>query len=99
VATGFTLGKRQPLGKRETGGYCRFEYMSEEQLGLIKAIAIHEKGDLSVVLDPETMYPIAEEYANAGIHFLHKDVMGDTEVSFIKKLEASLADKIKSSSK
>ncbi len=95
MATGYDLEKRVPLGKKDQGGFTRFSYLTDEQFAIVKAIAIAEKGSLDVLLNMEEVCNIAEEYANAGIGFLYKDVLEEKKADFTKKLEATTVQKIK----
>ena len=63
---GFTRGRRVPLANhREIFRWPVFS--SQEDIPVLRAIAISETGDTAVLVDQDELLSIAEEYANAGI--------------------------------
>ena len=88
---GFNNKQRIPFDKREE--FVRMEYFSQEDKSLMKAIAIKssEKG-LKVLLDPQAIYSIAEQYAAGGIGYLKEMVFGSQYGSYVKKLESDLVE-------
>lgn len=89
MITGFRDGSRIPLDKKE--GFVRTEYVEGFREGtVIKAIAVAETGDLSVLLDKKEALSIAEQYAAGGIKLLKDRVFSGGYGSYAKKLEESL---------
>ena len=69
MVVGYHEGSRLELKQKE--GYVREEYLSPEDLALIRSIAVSEEESLNVLLDKQKVFSIAEEYAAGGIkHFL-----------------------------
>lgn len=91
MALGFKNGQRVPL-KKGKDDIIRIAYLKEEQLTMIKALAIMEKGEFSVLLDDQEIYSIAEEFANGGIKLLKTLVINKEPGSYIKKLSSELLD-------
>lgn len=91
MVLGFYKKSKAELGKKEE--FVRIEYLNDNEISLIKAIAINEENDLNILLDEERMYSIAEKYASGGIKYLKEMVLGKENGSFLKKFEAYLVDK------
>ncbi len=87
---GLKNGPRIPLKNRE--GFFREEYLTNEERSIIKAIAISEEKKLSVLLDMEKVYQIAEEYAKAGIKYLKDSVFKKRDGSYLNRLESELLE-------
>jgi len=67
---GYQLGERRPLEARESP--IHWEVLSEQvDIPILKALAIAATGDITVLLRPDEIARIAEEYANTGIRDLH----------------------------
>ena len=91
LVVGFTKGERLKIVKKD--GFILIENLQDEDLSLIKAIAVKEDGNLDVLLDREKVFRIADEYANCGIKLLNNSILGKEYGSYFKKLEAELIDK------
>ena len=63
---GFRNRRRVPIGKAESE--FRVSVFTEDDLAILKALAIAETGDVDVLTREGEVLAIAEEYANAGIH-------------------------------
>ena len=74
VALGVKEGKRRPLsGSREQ--IFRWDQFSQEMdIPALKAIALAETGEVEVLLQEDHILQIAEEYANAGIHEIKREI-------------------------
>jgi len=90
LITGFHEGTRVKLDKKE--GFFLFYHLNDEENSIIKAIAVAEEGDLSILLDKKKVYSIAEEYAASGIKLLKDKVFSGGYGSYIRKLESELID-------
>jgi hypothetical protein len=88
MVTGYHEGGRVPLKTKE--GYFMKSYLRDEELALIRAIAIAEENNLNVLLDEQKVFSIAEEYAAGGIQQLKLKVFGEGYGSYTKKLESEL---------
>lgn len=86
---GVREGSRVELDKKE--GFFLLYHLDDKENAIIKAIAVAEEGDLSVLADKRKVYSIAEEYAAGGIKLLKEKVLGGYG-SFIKKLESELLE-------
>jgi len=92
---GFLRGNRLKLDKKE--GFIREEYLKDEYRTVMKALAMKEEGGLEVLLNPQKVYSIAEEYAAGGIGYLKNDVFNKKQGSYVKRFEellVKLYDKI-----
>lgn len=85
---GYHEGSRLELKRKE--GYVREEYLTDEDLALIRAIAISEDGNINVLLDKQKTFSIAEEYATGGIKLLKARAFSGEYGSYAKKLESEL---------
>lgn len=88
MVLGYHEGARIQLKSKE--GYFMKSYLKDEELALINAIAIAEDKNLSVLLDQQKVFTIAEEYATGGIQLLKERVFGGEYGSYAKKLESDL---------
>lgn len=91
MVMGFHKGSKVELDKRQE--FVRTEYLNDDEISLIKAIAINEENDLNILLDEEKVYSIAEKYASGGIKYLKEMVLGKEGGSFFKKFENFLVEK------
>lgn len=87
---GFLRGNRLKLDKKE--GFIREEYLKDEYRTVMKALAMKEEGGLEVLLNPQKVYSIAEEYAAGGIGYLKNDVFNKKQGSYVKRLEELLVE-------
>lgn len=72
---------RRPLKSRY--GYARTSYFKETEEMYLKCLAVYEKKSIDVLGDEKEILTIAEEYANAGIKLLYKELSensGDYEL-------------------
>lgn len=85
VMFGYLNDKKKKLehSSKTESGFTRERYLSAEDNGILKAIAIAEEKDIGIVNDIVHVYSIAEEYANGGASYLKEFVFGD-QASFIK---------------
>lgn len=92
LGIGFRNRKRVPL-KKGTGSIPRTTF-SDQDLSIIKAIAIAEKKSVDVLFGENTRerFKIAEEYANGGIDLLLYQVFGSDPGDPDKKMEQHLRD-------
>lgn len=88
MVVGYHEGARVPLKTKE--GYFMKSYLKDEELALINAIAVAEEKSLNVLLDPQKVFSIAEEYAAGGIQLLKEKVFSEEYGSYAKKLESEL---------
>jgi dnd system-associated protein 4 len=87
---GLKYGARMPVKSKE--GFFREEYLNNDERSIIKAIAISEEKDVSVLNDMEKVYQIAEEFAKAGIRYLRDSVFAKEHGSYLKRLESELLE-------
>jgi hypothetical protein len=87
---GLKNGARLPLKNRE--GFIREDYLSNDEKSIIKAIAVNAEDNLSVLLNIERIYQIAEEYAAGGIKYLVDSVFKKQHGSYATRLETELID-------
>lgn len=73
ASVGFARGRRTPLsGQREIFRWPVFS--PQEDIPVLRAIAIAETGDTDVLVDQDGLLAIAEEYANSGIDEIRREV-------------------------
>ena len=73
ASVGYAQGRRTALsGIREIFRWPVFS--SQEDLPVLRAIAIAETGDTAVLVDQNLLLAIAEEYANSGIEEVRREV-------------------------
>lgn len=92
MVLGFCNGTKVELDTKE--GYVRTEYLSDEQKSVIKAIAVADRGDLTILLDKKEVFSIVEKYAAGGIALLKDEVFSEYG-SYSKILESELLDEFK----
>lgn len=91
VMFGYLNNKKKKLehSSKTESGFTRERYLSAEDNGVLKAIAITSEKDLCIVNDIVYVYSIAEEYANGGISYLKEFVFED-QASFIKNFASEI---------
>jgi hypothetical protein len=80
----FALGYgRQKAGRVELDADPHYLFgrttLSDEQMWVIKSVAVKETRDIHVLRDNRLVYTIVQEYANSGIEKLHGKVFGPDE--------------------
>jgi len=88
MVVGYHEGCRVKLKTKE--GYFREEYLTPQETALIRALAVSEAANLTILLDKQKIYEIAEEYAAGGIKLLKGKVFSGEYGSYAKKLESDL---------
>ena len=74
ASVGSCRGRRVPLsGQREIFRWPVFS--SQEDVPVLRALAIAETGDTAVLVDQDRLLTIAEEFANAGIEEFSREVV------------------------
>lgn len=91
LITGFHANMKFKIENREDFD-LRVAYLNESEKALIKAIAIKDTGDFTIISNPNRYYAIAEEYVNAGI-----DILYDSEIdkTYMNDLENNLLNLVK----
>ena len=74
---GFQNGRRTKPRKGNNGGEVPSKVFTEEDLAILKAIAIAETGDVEVLNRFGVVLVIAEEYANAGIYEVKSSLLDE----------------------
>ena len=92
MAIGFVKQKKAPL--KNPKGSIPFDTLTEEEVWLIKAVAIADAGRLEILSDEKEVYRIAEEYANGGIGLLHLEICEGAAGDYDKRLEEQLRKKL-----
>ena len=74
MALGVKSGERKPLSNREQ--IFRWDQLSRDiDVPVIQAVGIAETGDVEIIAHEDQLLRIAEEYANAGIRELKREVV------------------------
>lgn len=84
MAYGYTKNVCKTLESKE--GYVRTEYLKSEDWALIDSLVI-DKGSIDMLGNPEKIFQLAEQYANAGIKLLNEKINSIQFGSFDKYLE------------
>ncbi len=71
---GYNEEKRIPLGKDKEMIFAWARFSPEEDVPLLRALALAESEDVEVLTDQDRILTIAEEYANGGIAEIRKQV-------------------------
>jgi dnd system-associated protein 4 len=97
LGIGLKNKRRVPLKKRI--GIIPVRALSNEDLAIIKAVAISEKKTIDVLFGENIreMFTIAEEYANGGLDQLAYQVFGPEPGDVNMKMEQPLRDILKNS--
>lgn len=74
---GFQNGRRTKPRKGNNGGEVPSKVFTEDDLAILKAIAIAETGDVEVLNRFGEVLVIAEEYANAGIYEVKSSLLDE----------------------
>lgn len=77
VCLGVQQGKTKPLTSKKVTVFRWAQFDSQTDIPLLKAIAIGDSGDVSILLKKNEILNIAEEYANAGIYDLRDSLLGE----------------------
>ena len=65
---------REPLSRRQL--IFRWpQFSSQEDIPVLRAMAIAETGDTAILIDQDQLLTIAEEYANSGIEHIRRHVV------------------------
>ena len=86
---GFREQKREKLGKDRENIFAWAQFSQNEDVPLIRSIALATKGTVDVLTDQDEMLTIAEEYANAGIIMIRdqvKDMSGSKIMNLVDLL-------------
>lgn len=74
IFIGYNEEKRIPLGKDKEMIFAWARFSPEEDVPLLRALALAETEDVEVLTDQDQILTIAEEYANGGITEIQKQV-------------------------
>ena len=72
ASVGFFRGRRVPLSGRHE--IFRSVFTIQEDIPILRALAIAETGSTAVLVDQDQVLTIAEEFANAGIEEVRRQV-------------------------
>jgi len=75
VALGVKEGKRRPLSGSREQIFRWDQFAQDMDIPALKAIALAETGEVEVLLQEDKILRIVEEYANAGIHEVKREVI------------------------
>ena len=99
VFIGYRGKKRIPLTSGNRIDIFRWDQLGEEDVTLLRALALAETGDVAVLSDQVRILTIAEEYANAGIMEIQEkidEIPGDRIKLLVSLLGACLPDDLMS---
>jgi len=77
VCLGVQQDKKKPLTSKKITVFRWAQFDSQTDIPLLKAIAIGDSGDVSILLKKSDILNTAEEYANAGIYDLRDSLLGE----------------------
>ncbi len=75
VCLGVQKNKRKSLTGKKIPIFRWAQFDTQIDIPLLKAIAIAESGDVSILLKRNEILALLEEYANAGIYDLHLSIL------------------------
>lgn len=93
LGLGYMFGEPTPLSKKDL--MFLEKDMKEDEVALLWAIAIKEKGSIEHVQGKEEVYKIAEEYANTGIKYLDKIEKESSFDNYLKNFEKKVLKELK----
>ena len=93
LGLGYLFGEPTPLSKKDL--MFLEKDMKKDEVALLWAIAIKEKGSIEHVGGKDEVYKIAEEYANTGIKYLEKIEKESSFDNYLKKFEKMALKEIK----
>lgn len=93
LGLGYLFGEPTPLSKKDL--MFLEKDMKKDEVALLWAIAIKEKGSIEHVGGKDEVYKIAEEYANTGIKYLDKIEKESSFDNYLKKFEKMVLKEIK----
>ena len=99
VFMGYPEKKRVPLTSGNRIDIFRWDQLGEDDVTLLRALALAETGDVAVLSDQGKILTIAEEYANAGIMEIQEkieEIPGDRIKLLVSLLGACLPDDLMS---
>lgn len=79
VCLGVQLGRRRSLAAKKLAVFRWAQFDSQVDIPLLKAFAIADSSDITVLLRRNDILTIAEEYANAGIYELRDAVLNGAD--------------------
>jgi len=88
MVIGYKERSKIELKKKE--GYFRKDYLTDQDIALIRAISVSDEDSLNVLLNEQKVFSIAEQYAAGGIKLLKTRVFSGEFGSYGKKLESEL---------
>ncbi len=77
LCLGVQKGQRRALTGKKVTVFRWAQFDSQTDIPLLKAIAIAESGDVSILLKRNDILTLAEEYANGGIYDLRENVLDE----------------------
>ena len=89
IFIGYNEEKRIPLGKDKEMIFAWAQFSPEEDVPLLRALALAETEDVEILTDQDRILTIAEEYANGGIIEIQKqveDMPGDRVTNLVHLL-------------
>lgn len=88
---GYLNKRKKKLEHKEKteSGFFRLRNLADDEAGILKAIAINEAKDISIIDDVVQLITIVEEYANGGLSYLREFVLED-QASFIKNFASEI---------
>ncbi|MBI3825589.1 MAG: hypothetical protein HY294_06320 [Candidatus Rokubacteria bacterium] len=87
---GFQLNKRVPLERRQQV-FAWSIFSPQDDIPVLRALAIAATGDVKVLLDQGELLTIAEEYANGGISLIEQRVAQEPGDRLLKFAELVVA--------
>lgn len=93
LGLGYMFGEPTPLSKKDL--MFLEKDMTEDEVALLWAIAIKEKGSIENVQGIDEVYHIAEEYANTGIKYLDKIEKDSSFDNYLKNFEKRALKELK----
>lgn len=80
VCLGVQQRQKRPLTAKKMTVFRWAQFDQQIDIPLLKAMAIADSGDVSILLKRNDILTVVEEYANAGIYDLHESLLEEKDL-------------------
>ncbi len=91
LSIGFIMNRKKELKRKKD--IADIDVFNDNQLNLIKTIAIANEKNIKILLDEKKILTIAEEFANSGIYVIYELIMNSNNP--IKEIDKKIASLIR----
>ena len=90
AAYGYHNGIREPLERPQPN--IPFTALSDQDLWILRALAIDEANELNVLQDGKTLYVPAEEYANGAVKEIYRAILAGRSGDPLKRMTSEVLE-------